>query len=106
MQKQQLEKEKFIKPLEAMVPQVKYILKKLPLWGRDNDIVPDFEWPSQEDFEKMAPEVSVSSIEFKTKPGMVGIAFVQFQLTNGESSPAFQTAGIKPTDQYTVSLFP
>jgi len=43
-------------------------LRKLPLWGEkvsDEEI--DFEWPTLETFDQMEPDVSINSIEFKTR---------------------------------------
>ena len=38
-------------------------LRKLPLWGI---VEPNFEWPTPEAYALMGPDVSVTSIDFKT----------------------------------------
>ena len=60
-------------------------LKKLPLWGEkvsDNEI--DFEWPTPETFAQMSPDVSLQSIEFKTRlEQSYYLSSVKVNLSNG-----------------------
>jgi hypothetical protein len=42
-------------------------LRRVPLWGREEYFDEDdinFEWPTQEEFDQMRPDVSLESIEF------------------------------------------
>ena len=69
-------------------------LKKLPLWGEkvsDSEI--DFEWPTQETFDQMRPDVSIDSIEFKTmRENSFYVSSVKVNLSNGRSSPVFENS--------------
>ena len=66
-------------------------LKRLPLWGEkvsENEI--DFEWPTPEVYARMEPDVSLTSIEFKTRhESSYFVSSARVNLSNGESSPAF-----------------
>ena len=67
-------------------------LERLPLWGKRYGKAPDneinFEWPTEEMFSAMTPDVSLKSIEFKDY--LYGLASVKVNLSNGESSPWFE----------------
>ena len=69
-------------------------LKKLPLWGEqvsDDEI--DFEWPTQEAFDQMNPDVFIESIEFKSRHEYSHyVSSVKVNLSNGESSPVFENS--------------
>ena len=42
----------------------------MPLWGNvgsSHSSPPDFEWPTQEDWATMSPDVKLESIEFKKR---------------------------------------
>ena len=64
-------------------------LRKLPLWGSDEW---NFEWPTHEDFMQMGPDVSVTSVEFKTDNSKKFLTSVKVNYSNGESSPTFEMA--------------
>merc|ERR1712110_1037504 len=60
-------------------------LKRLPLWGEkvsDDEI--DFEWPTPETFAEMKPDVSIKSMEFKTRnENSFYVSSVKVNLSNG-----------------------
>ena len=83
------------------------MLKKLPLWGEkvsDSEI--DFEWPNQETFEQMRPDVSIDSIEFKTmRKNSFYVSSVKVNLSNGRSSPVFENSNwTQHNDHQTINF--
>ena len=76
-----------------VTPRYQYKLKKLPMWGLKvnlNEI--DFEWPTQEIFDQMQPDVTIKSLEFKDSSYV--ISSIRVNLSNNQSSPVFEN------DQY------
>jgi len=74
-------------------PLAKYSLKKLPLWGMQAPAHElSFEWPTQDMFGQMQPDVKIKSLTFKSyRSGR--ISSVQCALTNGQSSQVFEKPG-------------
>ena len=70
-----------------------FMLRKLPMWGtgiRERPI--DFEWPTQEMFDRMQAGVSLRAITFRSirYQGYEScITGVQVHLSDGTSSPFF-----------------
>jgi len=83
-------------------------LKKLPLWGEDvtEDAI-DFEWPTPEIFAEMRPDASIQSIEFTTHEfanAAGGVSSVQVTLSNGQSSPLFETSSTTHAYHETINF--
>ena len=83
-------------------------LKKLPIWGEKvSDDKVNFEWPTQEAFDKMSPVVSLQSIEFKTYCyGCSSVSSVRVSLSNGEASPVFERSGSNLYKPKTIKFDP
>ena len=73
--------------------------KRLHLWGKqidEGDVV--FEWPTQDDFAEMSPDVKLSSIEFKAAYST--LSSVKVNLSNEQSSEVFESASHSDYDNY------
>ena len=57
-------------------------LRKLPLWGKNNGSLPDFEWPTKEMALDMHSKVSLDSIEFGSVRGCSNITSIKVNLTH------------------------
>ena len=66
----------------------KYTLKKLPVWGLRIDYAYNFEWPTQQMLDQLAPDVYLQSMEFKDHGGC--ISSIKCTLSNGLSSKSFK----------------
>ena len=63
----------------------------MPLWGWQRPDKVDFEWPSQEIFDKMHSDVTLKKLVFRGGGGTV--AGVRCILSNGISSPLIEVEG-------------
>lgn len=82
-------------------------LRRLPLWGEQvaiGDI--NFGWPSKETFRSWPAGVSLKSITFSTcaQEHYGVVSSVQCKLSNNESSPLFDTAGVGQFHQKTIKF--
>ena len=62
------------------VPAQSLQLKKLSRWG-EQESVPEFEWPTQEEFNKLSPDLTVKNVIFKTNGAV--ISSIAFQMSDG-----------------------
>ena len=67
-------------------------LRKLPLWGKNDDYDVNFEWPTEEAWSYMDPNVSVTSIEFSSKDNdNYLLASVKVSYSDGETKLFYNT---------------
>ena len=60
-------------------------LRYLPLWGDENAEV-NFEWPTRESWAKMDPNISLTSIDFRSaESGYSKMASVRVNYSDGQS---------------------
>ena len=60
-------------------------LRYLPLWG-DKDAEVNFEWPTRESWAKMDPNISLTSLEFRSEEsGYSKMASVRVNYSDGET---------------------
>ena len=61
-------------------------LKKLPLWG-DEDYETNFEWPTEEAWTLMDPNISITSLEFSSsRKDTSNLASVKLNYSDGETA--------------------
>ena len=76
---------------QAEVFKPKFVLKKLPMWGEQVSAhAINFEWPTQEIFDKWPLDVSLKSITFSESTKVTNsISSVQCAISTDEESPRF-----------------